>query len=73
MAKGYTNKEQAFGVGDIAILVSHNDPSISHRVKIIECISDESGEWWYEVEGIDLSPSVRLLTREVPQDWLEKI
>lgn len=70
--KDYKDNEQAFGEGDIAFLVSHSDPSIRHRVKIIMPIQDEDGSWWYEVEGLDLSPSVRLLTREVPQDWLEK-
>ncbi len=70
--KGYKKDEQAFGVGDIAILQSQRDPSIQHRVRIILPIQDEDGSWWYEVEGLDLSPSVRLLTREVPQAWLEK-
>ena len=70
--KGYKKDEQAFGEGDIAILQSRQDPEIRHRVKIIMPIQDEDGSWWYEVEGIDLSPSVRLLTREVPQEWLEK-
>ena len=73
MAKNYTSAEQAFGIGDIALLRSHLDPSIVHRVKIIMPIQDEDGSWWYEIEGLDLSPSVRLLTREVPQDMLEAI
>lgn len=66
MAKGYWAIEQAFGEGDIAILDG------KHRVKILAVFEDENGEFWYEVEGIDLLPPVRLLTREVPQDALEQ-
>lgn len=67
MAKGYEANEQAFGVGDIAMLEG------KHRVKILECFQDEDDSWWYEVEGIDLIPPIRLLTREIPQDALEAI
>ena len=67
MAKGYEANEQAFGVGDIAMLEE------KHRVKILECFQDEDGSWWYDVEGIDLDPSIKWLTREVPQTRLEQI
>lgn len=67
MAKGYECNEQAFGQGDLAMLEG------KHRVKIIEVIEDEDGSYWYEVEGIDLLPSVRSITREVPQKALESI
>lgn len=65
-------QNQKFGEGDIAILRSHRDPTITHRVKIIMPIQDEDGSWWYEIEGLDIEPPFRLLTREVPQDWLEE-
>ena len=55
---------QQFGQGDIAILEG------KHRVKILMPIQDEDGSWWYEVEGIDLTPPARLLTREVPKSAL---
>lgn len=67
MAKGYEANEQAFGVGDIVMLEG------KHRCKILEVMQDEDNSYWYEVEGIDLLPPVRLLTREVPQDALENI
>lgn len=68
-----TRKEQKFGVGDIAILKS---PKIGeagfhfYKVKIIECSLDERGEWWYEVQAIDIQPPFSLVTREVPQEAL---
>ena len=65
MAKGYEVTEQAFGIGDIAMLEG------KHRVKILEVIQDEDNSFWYEVEGIDLLPSFRRITREVSQDALE--
>lgn len=58
---------QKFGVGDVVMLEG------KHRCKILEVIQDEDGSYWYEVEGIDLLPLIRLLTREVPQDALESI
>lgn len=58
---------QKFGVGDIVMLER------KHRCKILEVMQDEDGSYWYEVEGIDLLPPIRLLTREVPQDALESI
>ena len=67
MAKGYKENEQAFGTGDISMLEG------KHRVKILEVMQDESDNYWYEVEGLDLIPPVRLLTREVPQSALEQI
>lgn len=67
MAKGYKATEQAFGQGDLAMLEG------KHRVKIIEVMQDEDDSWWYEVEGIDLIPPIRMLTREVPQDALEAL
>ena len=57
---------QKFGQGDIAKLGSH-------RVKVLACFLDENGEWWYEVEGLDIDPGLRWLTREVPQDALEEL
>lgn len=58
---------QKFGQGDLAMLGQH-------RVKVLECIyDDDKNEWWYEVEGIDLEPPVRLLTREVPQSSLKPL
>ena len=67
MAKGYKETEQAFGVGDLVMLGG------KHRCKILTVMQDENNEYWYEVEGIDLIPPVRLLTREVPQGVLENI
>lgn len=67
MAKGYKENEQAFATGDIVLLEG------KHRCKILTVMQDENGNFWYEVEGIDLLPPVRLLTREVPQSALEKI
>lgn len=67
MAKGYKSNEQAFGVGDLAMLES------KWRVKILEVMQDERNDYWYEVEGIDLTPPIRLLTREVPQAALETL
>lgn len=65
--KGYKENEQAFGQGDLAILEG------KWRVKILEVIEDEDGSYWYEVEGIDLIPAIRGITREVPQKALEQI
>lgn len=67
MAKNYEENEQAFGKGDLALLENR------HRVKILAVMQDEDGSYWYEVEGIDLIPPVRLLTREVPQSALEHL
>lgn len=67
MAKGYWAIEQAFGVGDVVLLEG------KHRCKVLQVMQDENNEYWYEVEGLDLIPPVRLLTREVPQSALERI
>lgn len=67
MARGYEVTEQAFGVGDVAMLEG------THRVKILEVIQDEDNSFWYEVEGLDLIPPFRRITREVSQDVLEQI
>ena len=65
--KNYHDTEQAFGIGDIALLDG------KHRVKILQVFQEEDDTYWYEVEGIDLIPSVRAITREVPQRALETI
>lgn len=59
--------KQTFRVGEIAMLEG------KHRVKILNAFPYGHGEWWYEVEGIDLIPPIRMLTREVPQSALEKM
>ena len=61
---------QAFGIGDIALL---KDNSNECRVKIVDCIRDEDGSWWYEVKPIDFTPPTRFATREVPQRSLKHI
>lgn len=55
-----------FGQGDIAMLDGN-------RVKILACILDEDGSFWYEVEPIDFNPPARFRTREVPQEALKEI
>ena len=65
MARGYEATEQAFSIGDIAMCEG------KHRVKILEVIQDEDNSFWYVVEGIDLLPSFKRITREVSQDVLE--
>jgi len=60
---------QAFGIGDIALL---KDNSNECRVKVVDCIRDEDG-WWYEVKPIDFTPPTRFATREVPQRSLKHI
>ena len=67
MARDYKENAKAFATGDIVILEG------KHRCKILAVMQDEDNNFWYEVEGIDLLPPVRLLTREVPQSALEKI
>ncbi len=67
MAKGYKENEKAFAIGDIVMLEG------KHRCKILTVMQDEDNSFWYEVEGIDLIPLVRSITREVPQSALEKI
>lgn len=67
MAKNYKDTEQAFGMGDIALLDG------KFKVKILEVIQDEDNSWWYEVEGVDLLPEFRGITREVSQSSLEYI
>lgn len=53
---------QEFGKGDIAMCGKF-------KVKIVECIQDEDGSWWYEIEPIGFSS----LTREVPQSKLKRL
>ena len=67
MAKGYEATEQAFGKGDVAILEG------KFRVKILEVMQDEDDSFWYEVEGIDLLPQFKRITREVSQNALESL
>ena len=66
MAKGYEENEQAFGVGDIAMLYDT-------KVKILEVAQDEKDSYWYIVEPINLEPPARLTTKEIPQSALERI
>ncbi|MBO7731006.1 MAG: hypothetical protein J6S67_00585 [Methanobrevibacter sp.] len=58
---------QKFGIGDIALLDGH------FVVKVVDCIKDEDGSWWYEVKPIDFTPPSRYATREVPQKSLKAI
>lgn len=58
--------EQKFGVGDIAML------SEKFKVKVLECIQDEDGSWWYEVTPTDWTP-IGMVNREVPQKALRAI
>lgn len=64
---------QAFGIGDIALLKDENNSYRDFRVKIVDCIRDEDGSWWYEVKPIDFTPPTRFATREVPQRSLKRI
>ena len=64
-------QNQKFGVGDYAKFTSSG--GYIYIVKIIDCILDESGKWFYEVEATDLSPAYRAITREISQDKLEEI
>ena len=67
MAKGYKENEQAFGQGDIAILDNE------YRVKVLNVFEEEDGSYWYEVEGTELLPAFKAITREVPQLRLEAV
>jgi hypothetical protein len=53
---------QAFGKGDIAMCGKF-------KVKIVECIQDEDGSWWYEIEPVEFNS----FTREVPQSKLKRL
>ena len=63
----YLETEQRFGVGDIAMLEN------KFKVKILQVFQEEDNSYWYEVEGLDLSPFARSITREVPQKALQAI
>ena len=54
-------ENQAFGVGDIAIIAKENV-----RVKVVACCLDE-GRWYYEVDAVDFKAPY---TREVKQSDL---
>ena len=55
---------QKFGVGDLAVLDDY-------LVEIVMPIRDEDGNWWYEVEAIDLDEPYRSFHREVKQEQLK--
>lgn len=59
---------QKFGKGDIALL--KNRYGKDFKVKVLECIQDEDGSWWYEVTPL-WDSTLRLPNREVPQRSLE--
>lgn len=61
---------QKFGVGDVAML--HNPYGQPFRVKVLECIQDEDGSWWYEVAPTDWD-IIGVCNREVPQKALRAI
>lgn len=65
-------KDQKFGTGDFAILDG------KFHVRVVDCIQDEDGSWWYEVKPIDVDPVAagfgeRWATREVREDRLKAI
>ena len=63
-------ENQKFGCGDLAWL---HDGDKTTKVRIVECINDEDGKWWYEVECAEDWALPNLITREVPQAKLTPV
>lgn len=60
--------KQKFKKGNVALL--KNRYGEDFKVKVLECIQDEDGAWWYEVTPTDWTP-IGIVNREVPQKALE--
>ena len=68
MAKGYENTEQAFGVGDIALLTEKDGKQ--WKVKIMEVWQDDDDNYGYLVLPAEFESRV---ARDIPQSMLDFI